>query len=518
MGPHSDRVRCVDSLFEVELDLGSSGSRITSKRLYEQLKAAIVDRRLIPGARLPSTRHADKYFGVSRNTAAEIYERLANEGLVVARRGSGVYVASQTAHAPVVETPRPDFRLNPVWLQSDVRSSMGFWRESELAVREIGARLPIDFRPAMVDARLFPSEEFRRITARQLRELERKPGTLKSPQGNQGSYRLRSAIAGHIAVTRAVVCRPEDVLVTAGAQQAFDLLARVLVTPGETMVALEDPGYPPMRAAFAAAGARIAPVRVDHDGLVVDEVPSEAKVICVCPSHQFPLGMALTAQRRLELIALARERGAVIVEDDYDGEFRLDGEALQALWTRAAGDVVFYVGTFSKCMLPSLRLGFIVAPPWAMPSLVLAKNCVDWHCPTLIQRSVAAFISEGHLVRHIRKVREIYRQRREVVREGLEAELAEWLDPLPSSYGMHIAAVTRPGLDIEAATLALLQRNVRVHSLARYHAAGQHVSGMILSYAVAGLAEIRAGIKQIRSTLAESGLPVINSHNRGHPR
>jgi GntR family transcriptional regulator/MocR family aminotransferase len=382
---------------------------------------------------------------------------------------------------------------------------MAFWGESDLAVKERGIGPHIDFRPAMVDARLFPSAEFRRVMAKQLRQLERRPGALKSPQGNQGNYQLRHAIHGHIAMTRAVIGGPDDVLVTAGAQQAFDLLARVLVTPGQTVVALEDPGYPPMRAAFAAAGARIVPVRVDCDGLVVDEIPSETKVICVCPSHQFPLGMALSAARRLQLIALARKRGAVIVEDDYDGEFRLDGEALQALWTRAARDVVFYVGTFSKCMLPSLRLGFIVAPRWAMPTLVAAKNCLDWHCPTLIQRSVAAFISEGHLARHIRRTREIYRQRRNFLRDAVRGQLGDWLNLLPSAYGMHLSAVARPGLDLEAIELALLRRNVKVHSLARYHAAEPRWSGMILSYAVPGLPEIRAGIKYIRSAFTELG-------------
>jgi GntR family transcriptional regulator/MocR family aminotransferase len=494
-------------LFEVELDLGSSGSRSSSKRLCEQLKAAIVEGRLIAGARLPPTRSASAFFGVSRNTAAEIYARLASEGLIVTRPGSGVYVANRgTADAPSMETQSPGFPLNPVWLREDIRGAMQFWREAD---RSNGTGLSpttrptLDFRPAMIDARLFPSAELRRVMAGQLRQLERKPAAPKSPQGNQGNYQLRNAIAAHIAVTRAVACRAEDVLVTAGAQQAFDLLARILVTPGETVVAVEDPGYPPMRAAFVAAGALIAPVRVDREGLVVDDIPSDAKVICVCPSHQFPLGVALSAERRLQLVALARKRGAVIIEDDYDGEFRLDGEALQALWTRAARDVVFYVGTFSKCMLPSLRLGFIVTPPWALPTLITAKNCADWHCPTLVQRSVAAFISEGHLARHIRKVREIYRQRRRLLRDTWQGEIAEWLELLPSSYGMHVAAVARPGVDVEAATLSLLRRDVRVHSLARYYAAEPDRSGMILSYAVLGLPEIRAGIKQIHSSLAE---------------
>jgi GntR family transcriptional regulator/MocR family aminotransferase len=256
-----------------------------------------------------------------------------------------------------------------------------------------------------------------------------------------------------------------------------------------------------MRAAFAAAGARIAPVAVDADGLVVDEIPIEARVICVCPSHQFPLGVTLSAARRRKLVALARERNAVIVEDDYDGEFRFEGGALEALRTSEAADVVFYVGTFSKSMLPALRLGFMAAPAWAMPTLVAAKNCLDWHSPVPIQTSVAAFISEGCLARHIRRMREIYRRRRERLVEALRSDLAEWLEPIPSFYGMHIAAAARPGVDLEAAALTLQRENVRIHTLSRYYAAEPGAAGMIFGYGVADLSEIEMGVERLRAVL-----------------
>jgi GntR family transcriptional regulator / MocR family aminotransferase len=182
----------------------------------------------------------------------------------------------------------------------------------------------------------------------------------------------------------------------------------VLVTPNDTVVAIEDPGYPPMRVAFAAAGARLVPVGVDDEGLIVEQLPADVRIICVCPSHQFPLGVTMSARRRQALVAFARRRGAVIIEDDYDGEFRYEGSPLEALRTGDAEDVVCYVGTFSKCMLPSLRLGFIVAPGWALRSLISAKNCMDWHCPMPMQMGVARFIAEGHLERHVRRLRRIY--------------------------------------------------------------------------------------------------------------
>ncbi len=497
----------MDPLFEIEFDAPPAGARDASRRIYEQLKAAILDGRLAAGVRLPPTRRSADFFGVSRNTAAAIYEQLANEGWIVTRPGSGAFVAARTAQAGVVGA-RSGYPLNPAWLRRDVVEAMAFWDEEE--PQDSLSPGSVDFRPALVDSRLFPLESFRRVVAKQLRRLEQRPATLKSPQGNQGNFRLREAVARHIGVTRAVVCRPDDVLVTSGAQQAFDLLARVLVKPGESTVAMEDPGYPPLRAAFAAAGARIAPVRIDAEGLVVDEIPAEARVICVCPSHQFPLGVALSAERRRALVSLARDRGAVIVEDDYDGEFRFEGGPLEALRLAPDADVVFYVGTFSKCMLPSLRLGFVVAPPWSMPTLTAAKNCMDWHSPTPIQTGVAAFIAEGLLTRHIRKMREIYRRRRELLLGMLQDDLAEWLEPIPSFYGMHVAAFAKTGVDAQETARAARRDGVRVHALSRYYAAGDGRAGLVFGYGVADLAQIGAGLEALRKTL-QRATPAISA-------
>ncbi|HWE44921.1 MAG TPA: PLP-dependent aminotransferase family protein [Caulobacteraceae bacterium] len=490
----------MDPLFEIELDLPPAGARDASKRLYDQLKAAILDGRLAAGVRLPPTRRSAGFFGVSRNTAAAIYEQLAGDGLIVTRPGSGAFVAVRKAEVAVA-TARGDFPLNPVWLRTDIVEAMGFWAEEEV---ERAPTSGLDFRPALVDAQLFPLEDYRRVSAKALRRLERRPAALKSPQGNQGNYRLREAVARHIGVTRAVVCAPDDVLVTSGAQQAFDLLARVLVQPGETTVAIEDPGYPPMRAAFAAAGARIAPVRVDAEGIVVGDIPVDARVICVCPSHQFPLGVTLSAERRRQLIALARERGAVIVEDDYDGEFRFEGGALEALRTASAADVVFYVGTFSKCMLPSLRLGFLVAPAWALPTLTAAKNCLDWHSATPVQLGVAAFMSEGLLTKHIRKTREIYRRRRDELLGLIEKRLADWLEPIPSFYGMHIAVTAKPDVEVAAAARGLSEAQVKIHTLARYFAGEPTHAGLVFGYGVADLSDIHEGVEAVRATLASA--------------
>jgi GntR family transcriptional regulator/MocR family aminotransferase len=242
-------------------------------------------------------------------------------------------------------------------------------------------------------------------------------------------------------------------------------------------------------------------VGIDEEGLIVEQLPSDTRVICVTPSHQFPLGVTMSLRRRQALIAFARERGAIIIEDDYDGEFRYEGSPLPALRTAQAADVVFYVGTFSKCMLPALRLGFIVAPGWAMPTLTAAKNCLDWHCPTPVQSAVAGFIADGHLTRHVRKMRGIYRQRRQLLLDLVRDKLSPWLLPIPSFYGMHIAALANPGVDLEAVTHALLPQQVKIHTLSRYSLGPQARAGLVFGYGTVDLPEIRRGVSLLRKVL-----------------
>jgi len=495
----------MEPLFEIDLERLAKGARESSVTLHRQLKAAIVDGRLRPGTRLPPVRKAARLLGVSRNTAVKVYEKLLTEGHVVARRGSGTYVAASARAAPsrvaTGLTAKLEARLNEVWLRPDLTAAMGFWRDRPEAAGLLARSNSVDFRPALIDSRLFPFDLFRRLVARQLRGLEKQPPRFKSPQGNQGNYHLRDAIAKHIALTRAVACLPGDIVVTSGAQQAFDLLARALVKPNETVVAIENPGYPPMRAAFAAAGAKLVPVGVDAEGLVLEQLPPDVGVICVCPSHQFPLGITMSARRRKALVEFAHKHGAIVVEDDYDGEFRYDGSPLQALRASDSADVVFYVGTFSKCMLPALRLGFIVAPRWAMQVLVVAKNCLDWHCPTLIQLAVAGFITDGHLARHVRKMRQIYQKRRLALSAALQRDFGEFLEPLPSFYGMHVAAVARPGLNLERVADALLDGHVKIHTLTRYYVTPRPREGLVFGYGAADVAQIERGLGLLRKAL-----------------
>jgi GntR family transcriptional regulator/MocR family aminotransferase len=209
----------------------------------------------------------------------------------------------------------------------------------------------------------------------------------------------------------------------------------------------------------------------------------------------------MSARRRKALIEFARKHEAVIVEDDYDGEFRYDGSPLKALRSPDAADVVFYVGTFSKCMLPAFRLGFVVAPTWALKTVVVAKNCLDWHCSTPVQAGVSGFIEDGHLAHHVRKMREIYRKRRQLLLTSLQRGLDEWLEPIPSFYGMHIAAFARPGTDLEAVAQALLKSHVKIHTLSRYYLGREPRQGLVFGYGAVDLPEINRGLSLLREAL-----------------
>jgi GntR family transcriptional regulator/MocR family aminotransferase len=492
----------MNALFEIRLKLAPKGSRDAARTILEQLRDAIIAGRLGPGTRLPPSRRAKDYFGISRNTAAEVYERLRVDGFVSTRAGSGTYVALRARprigarHSLANSTN--DARLNAFWLAPQTKAALNFWRDEQGAST---TRAAIDLRPGLVDSRLFPLDLLRKVNAKSLRGLEHRPPSLKSPQGNQGNYHLRRQIAKHLALTRGVACDPDALLVTAGAQQAFDIIARTLVSPARRTVAIEDPGYPPLRVPFSAAGARLVPVPVDAEGLIVEALPSDVTVICACPSHQFPLGSTLSPRRRQALLQFARSRGALIVEDDYDGEFRHSKQAIEPLFNGDTDDSVIYVGTFSKCMLPSLRLGYIAAPYWALGAMITAKNALDWHCPTPLQVATAAFISGGHLARHVQRMRRIYEARRRFLTDGIRQRLPELLDLVPSAYGMHVTAFTRESTRADCLASQLAARGVRIHSLERYYFGGQARAGFVFGLGVADTDALRRGLMQVQHTL-----------------
>ena len=493
-------------LFELELEPSRKGGLNAGANLYRQLHDAIVDGRLAAGSRLPATRQAGAFLGVSRNTAIEVYERLLHERLVFSRPGSGTFVAAHSkrisATPPATGSQAIDPRISPFWHSEDPAAALGYWQRDDEAVTP-GERL-IDLRPAVIDSRLFPFDRLRQSFTLQLRRMENRPAAFRGPNGNQGNFHLRGAIMDHVAVTRSVACLADDIVVTAGAQQAFDLIARILVRPGQTRVAIEDPGYPPMRVPFLAAGATIVPIPVDDAGLRVDQIPRDVQIVCTCPSHHFPLGVPLTAERRRQLLDFARATGAVIIEDDYDGEFRYDGSPLTALRTAGASDAVFYVGTFSKTMLPSLRLGFVIPPRWARDAMVVAKNALDWHASSPLQLGVASFIGEGHLTRHVARMRKLYGERRRVILETAAAALPPDMRVLPSFHGMHVTFVSSGDRSLEDVAIAARASGIAVHGLARYFAGPQTLEGLVIGFGIADVPALKTAIGSIGALMWRS--------------
>ncbi|HEV7492002.1 MAG TPA: PLP-dependent aminotransferase family protein, partial [Rhodanobacteraceae bacterium] len=272
-----------------------------------------------------------------------------------------------------------------------------------------------------------------------------------------------------------------------------------LVTPGRTVVAIENPGYPPQRTAFAAAGAKIVPVRVDAEGLVVASLPRDARVVSVTPSHQFPLGSAMSARRRGELLDFAQARGAVVVEDDYDGEFRFGGRPLDALQTLDRNESVFYVGTFSKSLFPAIRLGYIVSPPWARQALVAARQCSDWHSAVIEQDTLAAFIREGDLARHVRRMRGVYATRRDALLSCLQRDFGRWLQPIPNIAGLHLAAFTAGGINVPGIVDIARREGIGVASLRRFYFGGRVRDGLAFGYGAIDERSIDEACTRLRS-------------------
>ena len=285
------------------------------------------------------------------------------------------------------------------------------------------------------DFERFPFPLWRRLVTRHLRHATR---AVFDRAGHGAGYEpLRHEIAVYVARSRAIVCSPEQVIVVNGSQQALDLCVRLLVDP-EDEVALENPGYAGVRELVVAHGARLRPIRVTTDGIAVRDLKDSSRLVYVTPSHQFPTGVSMSLARRLELIEWARPRGAVIIEDDYDSEYRYSGAPLPAMQSLANGVTVIYVGTFSNVMFPGLRIGYLVVPRALVAPFTRAKWLADRHTTLLEQAALADFIREGHLERHTRRMRRLYKARRTVLVDSLERHLGKQATIDGDAAGMHL--------------------------------------------------------------------------------
>jgi GntR family transcriptional regulator/MocR family aminotransferase len=448
-------------VLELPLQLPPAGSRDVRRRLHEQLKAAILDGRLAPGLQLPASRALAEQLGLSRNTAMAVYDLLLSEGHIVSKPGAGTFVAGGSAKSPLGAATRSEAAFN--------------------------------LRPGRPDASAFPFDIWGRLTGRALRQFGRAGGIYREPAGHPA---LREAIAGHLSFARGLACTAEDVIVTVGAQQAFELVARTLAGPGRTVV-VEDPGYPAAREAFVAAGARVIAAPVDREGLVVEALPEGAALVCLTPSQQYPLGPPLSPARRAVLATWAARNDALVVEDDYGGEFRFESPPQPPLRAQDPDGRVVYVGTFSQSLLPALRIGFVVAPERARAALLAARERSDWHGPAIEHATLAAFIAEGHLARHVRRMRRVYAERRAALLNALAEHAEGRLDPIPAPAGLHVTALLDPAADARAVVARAATLGVAVDPLDTYAAERAAPPGLVLGFGQIEAARIDEAVRRL---------------------
>jgi GntR family transcriptional regulator/MocR family aminotransferase len=411
----------------MDLFLDPEAGQPLTTQLYDQLRQAITEGRLKPGDQLVPSRQMASELRVSRHTVTTAYGRLVAEGHAEGHAGGGSVVASPPPAAP--QGARPAAGLRP---SRRFEGWSPYFRPPRHGCR-------FDMRPGMSDPALFPAALWRRRVAGAVAAERREYG---DPAGR---IRLRRAIAAWVARSRSVTATDDTVVVTCGAQHAIDLVARVLLEPGDC-VAVEDPGYVPAVRLFGALGANVVGVPVDDQGLVVDQLPASARIVYVTPSHQYPLGMTMSMPRRRALLRWAERHDAAVIEDDYDTEFRYVDRPLEPLQALDANGRVVYVGSFSKTFSPSVRLGFTVVPPLLAEPIAALRQIIDWHPPTILQTALAAFINDGLLDKHIRRSRRVYAERQHIVAEALSGPLAEHLTARAPNAGLHVTAGLRGGL------------------------------------------------------------------------
>jgi len=471
------------------------------RQIYERLRDGIVTGEFSPGTRLPSTRVLAADLGVSRRTVLVAYEQLLAEGYVVGRVGSGTSVApgltpsrGRASHRVVGRRAHRTVALASFG-QRLARSvpCLGIPRESALRY---------DFRYALPPVEDVPWAQWRHLTARCLRRASIALLNYGPPEGYEP---LRRAIAEYLRRSRGFSCDPAHIIIVAGSQQALDLIARVLIDPGDA-VAIEDPQYPGARQVFTAAAARLVPIGVDSKGIDPAELRRRGdgvRFAYVTPSHQFPTGAVLPLERRLALLSWADEAGAFVVEDDYDSEYRFEGHPIAATKSLDRDGRVLYLGTFSKVLFPALRLGYLVVPPELAPALTAAKLLADRHAPTLEQAVLAEFIAEGHFDQLLRRVRKRVAARRAALLAALDEHVGDRVTVSGTNAGIHALLCLR---DVPSARLpAVVKRagaaGVGIYPSTLCYMTPPRRAGLLLAYGAMPEEDIRAGVRRLARCL-----------------
>lgn len=454
-----------------------------ARQLYRGLRERILAGELAAGVRLPASRELARLLGISRNTVTAAYEQLLAEGFLDSRPGDGTYVAPVTR---ALAAPEATTRAAPVPLTS------------------VPPGAPCAFRVGLPAVDLFPFATWARLQQRFWRQPEpallgyREPG---------GEPRLRRLLCAYLRQARGLVCAPEQILITSGAQQAIELCARLLLAPG-ALAAMENPGYRAAGLALQSGGARLQGIPVDAAGLVVEQLAGQrdCRLVYVTPSHQYPTGAVLSLPRRLALLDWARQTDAWIVEDDYDGEYRYQGAPLAPLAALDRHGRVLYVGTFSKIAFPGLRLGYLVAPPALVPALLELQRAGIRHLDSATQTVMADFIEQGHFQRHIRRMRRAARSRRDALLAGWP-EVAGCAPPGMPVAGLHLCLpVTQLAREAELVARAAAV-GVELNALSRYWLPEGPTppdarAGLVLGFAAVPEARIKEALARLREAWA----------------
>lgn len=461
------------------------------RQIYEGLREAIVTGSLKAGEKLPATRALAEHLSVSRTTAVLAYEQLLAEGFIEGRGGSGTYVSAAFPVRPVsAQQSSVPIALSRFGSVVTTSVSPPPQEKPRLTPR-------YDFAFGRSDLDLFPFASWRRLLLRCVRNFSMRAYDYRHPSG---SMALRERIAMHLERARAVRCEASQVLIVNGSQQALDLACRVLLDRGDRAV-VEDPHYLGMREVLQTAGIALHPIPVDRDGLDTSRLPSSARLAIVTPSHQFPTGAILSMPRRLELLNWARRRNAIIIEDDYDGEFRYEGQPLESLQGLDREGRVIYIGTFSRTMFSSMRIGYVVVPKSLLPAFTAAKWLADKHTATLEQEALAEFIGIGMYERYLRRVRRKNTQRRAALLKAISERVPWKAEITGEGAGTHIVLWLPKGCGEAQAVARAEELGVGVYGISRYFSSSKRRPGLLLGYARMTERQIREGITLLGEAL-----------------
>ncbi|HEY0370086.1 MAG TPA: PLP-dependent aminotransferase family protein [Chthoniobacterales bacterium] len=471
------------------------------QQLYRQIRDEIASGSFTPSSsRLPSSRTLAADLGIARLTVKLAFERLHAEGYLQAKKGSGTFVADtlpeaylnteQPAQTPVEERPaRLSTRVKDL---PDKRAGKAF---------DVGvAGAPgVSFVPALAALDEFPIGIWERLRAE---VLARKGAHLLQYASSRGDADLRKAIAAYLRDFRGAHCHPDQIVITAGTQQAMTIAAMALVNPGE-VAWMEDPGFYQARRTFIFAGAKVVPRPIDKEGLVIGKVLAKQlpKIIYVTPSHQFPLGMTMSLPRRRALIDFAHKHDAYIFEDDHNSEFRFTGPPLPCLQGLDDSGRVIYAGTMSKILFPSLRIGFLLAPEQLVDSMIKIRAVIDQHSSPIDQATLARFISEGHFLSHIRRMRKLYAERREFFIEQFNQSLGSYFRLQIPEAGLHFVAWLRRKGDLPLITRACTEVGIRPSPLSSCYMEAEVKPALTFGFAAWSKAQIREGLAKFAAAL-----------------